>query len=351
MNHYVGLDISMKETFICILNELGESVLETVCPSEPEDIFKVIDNQGIKVEKVGLETGCLTFWIAKALQKLGLPAICIESRQMATIISLKNNKTDKNDARCIAEVMRGNLYSQVHIKNQKSIEIGTLLSSRRKLVNSRTGIKNVIRGNLKAFGIRLGKSSHLNFVETVEKAMNKCSSMVLLAIRALLEVYKSLLEQINHLEKYIQEICKTNTIVQLLKTIPGVGNITALTFFSSIDDPHRFKDPRDVGAYLGLTPKQYSSGETTIQGRISKRGQNEMRMLLFECANIILTRSKKWSKLKAWALKIQRKNGIKKAEGALARKLSVVMVSMWQSGKEFEFTSRVKKEKELQAAA
>lgn len=103
MTHYVGLDVSMKETSVAIVNEKGKIVFETMCITEPEVIATVLKDSGFALEKIGLESGCLTFWLIEALKQLGLTAICIESKQMATLIALKVNKTDKNDARLIAK--------------------------------------------------------------------------------------------------------------------------------------------------------------------------------------------------------------------------------------------------------
>ena len=134
-------------------------------------------------------------------------------------------------------------------------------------------------------------------------------------------------------------------MIALFESIPGVGTITAVTYKAVIDNPNRFANPRNVGAYLGLTPKQYSSGETTRQGKISKCGSIELRSLLIECATVLLTRTKVWTKLKAWGLKILKRNGIKKAAAAVARKLAIIMLRMWQKGEAFIWSKEKKQEK------
>jgi transposase len=335
MTYYAGLDISMKTTSIAIVDEKGKVVFETICETDPEIINKVLTTSNFSVEKAGLESGCLTFWLIDELKKLGFPAICIESKQMATLIALKVNKTDRNDARLIANAMRCNLYKEVYHKNKESREIGLLMGSRRTLVDIRTKLKNSIRGFLKAYGIRFGIISHAKFPSAVRESIKGGEEGVQAAIEGLLKAYEEVCKNIENSEKELELICKKDPIVTLFESIPGVGTITALTYKAVVDNPHRFKNPRDVGAYLGLTPNQYSSGETTRQGRISKCGCSELRMLLVECAVVMLTRTTGWTKLKAWGLKIMKRSGLNKAAAAVARKLAVVMLRMWQEGKSF----------------
>lgn len=335
MIYYAGLDVSMKETSIAIVNEQGKYVFETVCETDPETIAKILNNSGLVLEKIGLESGCLSFWLIEELKKLAVVAICIESKQMATLIALKVNKTDKNDARLISDAMRCNLYKEVHHKTRESIEIGLQMGTRRTLVNTRTTLKNSIRGYLKAYGIRLGTVSHQTFPEAVRRSIKYCGSPAQTAIEGLLKTYEEACRNIDSSEKELEKLCKRDPVIRLFESIPGVGTITALTYKAVIDNPQRFSNPRDIGAYLGLTPNQYSSGDTVRQGRISKCGCTELRSLLIECATVILTRTAGWTKLKAWGLKIMKRSGLKKAAAAVARKLAIIMLRMWQEGKSF----------------
>jgi transposase len=335
MTYYAGLDVSMKETSIAILDGEGKYVFETKCATDPAEIAQTLKDTKLTLAKTGLESGCLSFWLIEELASHNIIATCIESKQMATLIALKVNKTDKNDARLIANAMRCNLYKEVYHKTKESIEIGLQMGTRRTLVNIRTQLKNSIRGYLKAYGIRLGAVSHQKFPETVRCRINYKEQLVQEAIEGLLKSYEEVCRNIDHAENAIEKICKKDPVIELFETIPGVGTITALTYRVVIDNPYRFKNPRDVGAYLGLTPNQYSSGDTTRQGRISKCGCNELRMLLVECATVILTRTTAWTKLKAWGLKIMKRSGIGKASAAIARKLAIIMLRMWQDGKAF----------------
>lgn len=167
------------------------------------------------------------------------------------------------------------------------------------------------------------------------KQLEGYQEIVILSIKCLLDAFDKLVEETAKIDKKMLEIAYHDKEVQLLMTVPGVGPVTALTFKTEIFDANRFKDSRSVGAYLGMTPTQYASGETQKQGKTSKCGSKELRFLLVEAGVVILTRSKKWSKLKAWGLKIMRKKGLKKAAVAVGRKLAVIMHQMMLKEKEF----------------
>jgi transposase len=335
MTYYAGLDVSMKGTSVAIVDGKGKIVFESACETEIESISKVIHDSGFICEKIGLESGCLSFWLIDELKKMSFNAICIESKQMATIIALKINKTDRNDARLIADAMRCNLYKEVYLKTKESIDIGLQMGARRALIDVRTKLKNSIRGFLKAYGARLGSVSHEKFPEATRCAMNGHEENVQLAIEGLLKSFEEVCKNIDIADKVIERLCKQDSTVGLFESIPGVGPITAVTYKAVIDNPHRFKNPRDVGAYLGLTPNQYASGDTVKQGRISKCGCSELRMLLIECSIVLLTRTEGWNRLKAWGLRVMKRSGLKKAAAAVARKLAIIMLRMWQTGQAF----------------
>lgn len=337
MTYYAGLDISMKETSIAIMDQNGKIVFESAVVTEPDIIAQTLTETGFLLEKIGLESGCISFWLIEELKNFGISATCIETKQMATIIALKVNKTDKNDARLIANVMRCNLYKEVHLKTRESIEIGLQMNVRRTLIDIRTKLKNSVRGFLKAYGVRLGAISHQNFPEMVRRVIEGYSEGVKIAIEGLLKSYEKVCKSIEDIEQEIDKHTITDPVITLFQTIPGIGPITAMTYKAVIDNPNRFINPRDIGPYLGLTSRQYSSGDTVKQGRISKCGCTELRTLLVECAVVILTRVTSWTKLKAWGLKIMKRNGLKKAAVAVARKLAIIMLRMWQEMKPFDW--------------
>ena len=335
MSHYVGLDVSMKETVICIVNEKGESIHRGRSKTDPEKIAQHLMHTKFKIEKVGIESGSLTHWLVDELKKIEVPAICIDARKMAAVLSIRVNKTDDNDAQGIADAMRCGMYKEVAQKSQTAVETNTLMQCRKTLVHQRVQLINSIRGLLKTYGIRLESSGKKEFAEKVQNRLSAIFTIARTGIEGLLHCYEKLCEEIGQLERKIEELAREDDDIKRLITVPGVGLITAMTFKTEIDDPKRFKKSRDVGAYFGMTPRQYSSGETKKQGRISKCGSSETRTLLTEAGLVCLTRSKKWSKVKAWGLKIMRRHGTKKAAVATGRKLAVIMHRMLLDKKDF----------------
>jgi transposase len=339
MKYYAGLDVSMKETFICILNEEGQKVFESRACSDPKPIHDELSKGGYELEKIGLECGSLSSYLTKGLTALGLRAICIDARKMAAILSVTINKTDKNDARGIADAMRCNHYKETRIRDDNDESISILLQSRATLVETRTTLKNTLRGYLKSYGVRLGTVSHKNFSSRVQSYFPQFLSEAIKGIESLLKSYDTLCEEIDKLDKSLEKICKEDEDVQLLMTAPGVGKIVALTFKADIGDPTRFKKSESVGAYYGMTPRQYSSGETVKMGGISRCGSKEIRFLLMESAVVLLTRCKSWSPLRAWGLKLMKKHGLKKASMAVGRKLAVILHRMLMTGESFKYSN------------
>lgn len=337
MKYYAGLDVSSKLTFICIVNDSGDILYESSVATDPDCIAKSLKRFKHPLCEIGLESGSLSYWLTRELKERNINAILIDSRQMATFLALKVNKTDKNDARAIAEAMRCKAYKQISLKSKKSIETGVIMSARRTLVKQRVELKNSVRGLLKAYGIRLGSVSEAKFSEKVNDYLEGFSDEVKRAIKSLLIAFDAISSELNKTNENVEKISRKDKDIALLKTIPGVGTITAMTFKAEIDDPTRFEDPRDVAAYFGLTPTQYSSGESIKQGCISKAGSGSMRTLLIEAAIVMLTRSSKWSRLKIWGLKLMKRKGLMKAATAVARKLAIVMYMILREQTEFRF--------------
>ena len=339
MKYYAGLDVSMKATNICVVNEEGIRVFESRAFSEPRAIHEALIKSGVELEKVGLETGSLSKYLTKGLLERGVKAICIDARKMAAILSVTVNKTDKNDARGIADAMRCNHYKEVHLRSCEDDSIGIFLSSRSTLVESRGLFKNTVRALLKTFGIRLGEVSNEKFGSAVRDSLINMAPEACRGIESLLKSFEAMNKEIKKLDKDLNQFCKQDEDVKRLMTIPGVGMVVAMTYKADMGDPARFKKSETVGAYYGMTPRQYSSGETIKLGRVSRCGSKVMRTLLTEAGIVLLTRTKTWSSLKVWGLKIQKKHGFKKAAMAVGRKLSVIMHRMLMTGESFRFSN------------
>jgi transposase len=351
MKYYIGLDVSMKETSICVMDEAECIVYEGVEITHPDRLVKHINALNLNVVKIGIESGSLSHWLVSKMQEQKLPAICVDARHMERILSSNVNKTDKNDARGIANAMRCNMYRPVCLKSQVDLDICNLITARKTLVKECSRVKSSIRGILKTQGICIATTGKKAFLEKAREVIKSLPCISQGALAGLLNAFECIHEQILILETQIKYEAQNDSDVKLLMTIPGIGPITALSFKASIGDPTRFSDSRSVGAYLGMTPQEHSSGEVKRLGRISKCGAGELRSLLYEAAIVMLTRSKVWSKPKAWALKIQRKKGLKKAAVALGRKLAVVMHRMLITKETFRLGAPVQEKDILQKAA
>ena len=337
MKHYAGLDVSVKETSICIVDETGKICRELKVTSHPEDLLRVLQDPAWNLVRVGLEAGPLSQWLFNGLAEAGLPVVCIETRHTRAYLKAQVNKTDRNDARGIAQMMRVNLFRPVHVKTLASQKQRALLTARKLLQGKAIAIDNDIRGLLRNFGLKVGVAGAAKFEQRIRELVEGLPDLGEL-MEVLLEARRKLREQFTKLHRKLLAIVRDDTVCRRLMTIPGVGAVTALAYRATIDVPARFRNSKAVGAVLGLTPAQHQSGEMSRVGRISLCGDGMMRALLYEGAQTVLTRSVKWSWLKAWAMKIAKNRGLKRAIVALARRLAVIMHRIWVDGTEFRWT-------------
>jgi transposase len=245
-------------------------------------------------------------------------------------------KTDRNDARAIAQAMRVGWFTAVHVKTAESQELRLLLTNRKTLQTSRVRLENEIRGTLKAFGLKVGRVSTAAFeARVIELTVDRPRLQAM--VKPMLAARQALRLQFDALHVMVLKAVKTHAVCRRLLTVPGVGAVTALTFATAIDDPARFAKSRDVGAHLGLTPRKYASGEIDRNGAISKSGDRLAREALFVAAHSLLTRVTRWSALKAWGTAIAKRRGLRRATVAVARKLAVILHRMWADGSEFRW--------------
>jgi len=296
----------------------------------------VLNNPRYRFRRIGLEAGPLSQWLYSALGEANLPVICVETRHMRAVLKAQINKTDRNDARGIARMIRAGLYRPVHVKTLRSQKLRMLLTHRKLLQSKAIAIENDLRGTLRNFGLKVGVVGAAKFEARIKQLVDNLPDLALL-VEPLLVVRRVLREQIAVLHRRLLHIVRDDEVCRRLMTIPGVGPVVALTFRATIDVPARFRNSRAVGAVLGLTPCRHQSGESDRTGAISKCGDEMMRVMLYEAAQILLVRSTRWSWLKAWAMQIARRRGLKKAIVALARRLAVIMHRIWVDGTEFRW--------------
>src|SRR4029450_6138078 len=310
MDYFAGLDVSVKETSVCIVDDTGKIVRETRVASEPEALLQVLTNTIYRFKRVGLEAGPLSQWLYSVLAETGLPVICVETRHMRAVLKAQINKTD---ARGIAQMMRVRLYRPVHGKTLRSQKLRMLLTRRKLLQSKAIAIENDLRATLRNFGLKVGMIGAVKFEERIRELVENLPDLAVL-VEPLLIVRRVVREQLGILQRRVLAVVRDDEVCRRLMTIPGVGPVVALTYRATVDVPARFRNSKAVGAVFGLTPAKYKSGETDRTGAISRCGDEMMRMMLYEAAQIMLVRSTKWSWLKAWAM---RHRGMKKAIVAL----------------------------------
>ena len=336
MKHYAGIDVSLNSSSVCVLDESGKIVREVKVASEPVALIHCIKSLGVRVERIGLEAGPLSQWLYGALRESGLPVELLETRHVKAALSAMPVKTDRNDARGLAQLMRLGWFRPVHCKSMAAQEVRALLTARKLVQSKLYDIEMSLRGILRGFGLKVGPTTSRSFAARINHLAAGHPSLEMVT-EALLSTHAAALCAFKNLEKNVRQISRADARVRLLMSTPGVGPVVALTYVSAIDDPMRFTSSKRVGAHFGLTPKKYQSGETDISGRISKIGDSSVRAVLYEAAHIILTRPIHGGALKSWAMRLAKRAGMKKAKVALARKLAVVLHRMWVSASTFDF--------------
>src|ERR1700674_1298240 len=339
MEYYVGLDVSLKQTSICAVDQAGSVVREGVVDSDPEAIAAFVRSEAPGALRIGLETGPTTTWLWTELKRLGLPVICIDARHAKAVLKMQINKSDRNDAAGIARIMQTGWFKEVRVKNIDSHLVKALLVSRALLVKIKRDVENQIRGLLKNLGLIIGLAKFNVFAVRAEELIENRPELIA-AVRPLLVARKAIEQQVGDLDRKVLTLARRDMQVCRFMTVPGVGPITALCFKATVDDPTRFKRSRSVGAYVGLTTRRHASGEVDWSGRISKCGDRMLRMYLFEAAGVLMTRVPKWSALKAWGTRLAKRNGLRKAKVAVARKLAVILHRMWIDGTEFNWSKK-----------
>jgi transposase len=338
MAHFVGLDVSVKETSVCVVDDAGKVISEQKVPTEPADIIALLTSLGVIYGRIGIEAGPLSQWLVSALIAAELPVICVETRHMKALLTAQQiNKTDRNDARGIAQMIRVGLFKPVHVKTLVAQEQRMLLTSRKLLQRKLLDLECDLRGTLRNFGLKVGVVSGSRYEARVRELVEGFPRLAAIA-EPLLNVRRVMRQQLAVLHKMLLDTVRGDPVCRRLMTAPGVGAVVALTYRATVDQPQRFVHSRAVGAHVGLTPKRYQSGETDYDGRVSKCGDALLRTMLYEAAQVLLVHSGKWSWLKAWGMRVAQRRGIRRAIVAVARRLAVVLHRMWVDGSEFRWS-------------
>jgi transposase len=334
MEHYAGIDVSLESASLCVVDATGRIVREAKVASEPEVLIGWFSRLGLTMTRIGLEAGPLSQWLYAGMRDAGFAVELLETRHVRNAFKAMPVKTDRKDARGIAQLMRLGWFRPVHCKSLPAQEMRALLTARKLLQTKNHDVEMCVRGVLRGFGLKVGPTTPRTFASRVRHLVAGHTTLSTIT-EAMLAARDTLFGEWQKLEKRLRSLAREDSRVRRLMTTPGVGTIVALTYVSAIDDPTRFRSSKTVGAHFGLTPKKYQSGETDVTGRISKIGDGSVRTALYEAANVILTRPVKGSALKSWGLRLAARAGMRKAKVALARKLAVVLHRMLADGTSF----------------
>lgn len=311
MEYFAGLDVSTEETHVCVVDRDGVVIHQAKVASTPADIAQELA-KAPACRRVVFETGRMAPMLFHSLVEHDVPVVCVESRQAYQALkSLGTHKTDRNDARALAHLARKGFFKPVHVKSLPAHAARSLILARKKLVGQRVTLENQIRGLAVVFGVRLPRALSPAFIEQALRSSEGIDGLSA-AMRGLIGARAAVLAAVAAIDADIKKIVRMSEAYRRLMTIPGVGQLTALAFAAAVDDPERFRRSRDVGPYLGLVPRRYQSGEVDYTGSISKCGDRRVRTLLYEAANVMLTRCRRPLKLKAWALAIAKRSTMRK---------------------------------------
>ena len=337
MTYFTGIDVSLRSVSICVVDDRGEVRHEGKVPAQPAAIAECLRRFSTDVKAVGLEAGTLTQYLTYGLQAAGFEVICMEARQVKNTLAAMRNKTDRNDARGIAQILRTGWYSRVHIKSMHSHRVRALLASRKAILKKCVDLENELRGLLRVFGVCLPPRVGHGGFDTEVRQTFASDEMLACALNPLLDARTVLYKTYLKLDNAIKRLVKADPVCKLLMSVPGVGPVTALSFKAGVDDPGRFKSSRTVAAHFGLTPRRFQSGESDNPGHISRAGDADVRSALYVAAHSLLTRNEQWSSLKAWGIRLAKTRGHRRAVIAVARKLAVILHRMWTDGTAFRW--------------
>lgn len=336
MEHYVGIDVSLEQSSVCVVDATGRVVREVKVASEPEALVAFLAGLPARPARVGLEAGPLSQWLHAGLTGAGHDAVLLETRHVKAALSAMLVKTDRKDARGIAQLPRMGWFRPVHRKGLPAQELRALLVGRKLLQAKLLDVEGAIRGILRGFGLKVGATTKPRYAARIRELVAG-HAMLERVVEPMLRARDALRAEFAGLHRQLLVLVRGDTVCRRLMTAPGVGAVVAATFTSAVDDPGRFAKSRTVGAHFGLTPRRYQSGETDVTGGISKVGDAMARTALFEAAQSMLTRTARFSTLKRWALEVSRRRGMRRAKVALARKLATVLHRMWVDGTEFRW--------------
>jgi transposase len=329
--NYCGIDLASKTSAVCVMDPTQTILRELILSTDAQGFSQGL--RGLGRLRCVVEAAPLAEWVAQLLEGLGHEVVVIDPRRAKAVVHTKN-KTDKLDARNLANLARTGWYTAVHRKSAAARLQRTQLQARQGLVETEKAQAARIRGLLRVHGLKLGHVSASQLGPRAHELAQQVPALPAI-LAPLIRLYEHAREAATALKKTVTRQAQQSVVCQRLMQVPGVGPLVVSTFVATIDDPTRFKNSAHVPAYLGLVPRVHQSGETHYHGRISKEGDKLLRWLLVEAAHVLLTRTRRSCALKRWGLKLAKKRGHGKAAVAVARKLAILLHRLWVTGKDF----------------
>jgi len=340
---WVGLDLGFRRTRVSVVDAFGAELLNDECETNVDALKTMLGS--FPPERIGLiaaESGNDTH-IVRKLRESGFPVAIFEARQASKFLAIRRNKTDAGDAKGLADLARlgRNSVSQVYLKSPECQQLRGLLVMRRRLVMMRVAAVGSIRSRLGSHGLVLppgGAPGQLRqLIKSQLAALGKSEARALEAdLEPLVDLCESLGTYLRKLDAGLAKTARSHPVCSLLMEVPGVGPICAISFYTAIDDPTRFRLASHVGAYLGLSPRRHQSGVKSRTGGITKSG-NKLARTNLVIAAMVFGKAAPDCALKRWYLALRERAGPGRARVALARKLAVILLAMWKSGTNFQF--------------
>ncbi|CUU17717.1 Mobile element protein CDS [Bradyrhizobium sp.] len=271
MENYAGIDVSLELSSVCVVDSQGKILKKAKVASEPDALVEFFETLGFAVNRIGLEAGPLSQWLHAGLQRAGFETVLLETRHVKAALSAMTVKTDRKDARGIAQLIRMGWFRAVHAKSIGAQEIRALLVARKQLLGRLIDVELSIRGILRGFGLKVGPVTRKNFEARIRELVAGQATLERIAI-AMLSARSALKAEYGRLHKAVLATVRDDAVCRRLMTVPGVGPLVAITYKSAIDDPHRIVKSKAAGALFGLTPKKYQSGEKDVTGGITLAG-------------------------------------------------------------------------------
>lgn len=340
-NMWVGLDVGANDTAVCATDERGRVIFEHLIPTSATQLDTLLRPEKRRIKLIGLESTDTAIGLTRSLRKLGYRVAVFDTRQASKFLAIRRNKTDKNDARGLADIVRvgRDSVSEIRVKSPDCQRLRSMLVTRQKLVELRVITEGHMRSLIGLNGGRLKSSSSAaalkRHVAEELKAVRELKKIDLEEeIQPLLALSEALRTYLESIDKKLTRTAQEHPICGKFLAITGVGPLCALSLYSLVEDPGRFERNADIGPYLGMVPRVRQSGQTTSMGRISKMGDRMTRKYLVTSALHHLRYGK--SALNTWGMNLWERAGKRKAQVAVARKLAVIMISMWKSNSSYD---------------